>query len=96
MYSKVHMCKYLSHMIHIQNGLQRMCFITTSFNLALQYATRRLKNTRKDRYWQGHVLLIYGDAATLLGEYINTTKDTEAVLHKHKEVYLQINVEKFT
>jgi hypothetical protein len=66
MYSKVHMCKYLPHMIPIQTGLKQGCALSPLlFNSALQYAVRKVE----DWYWLGHVLLIYGDAVTLLREY---------------------------
>jgi hypothetical protein len=97
MYSKVHtcMCKYLSHMIHIQIGLKQGCTLSPLlFNSALQYAIGKAEEHQKKTdidwdtcFWFMVMLLHYW------GNTHNYHENTEAALYMHKEVYLEINAE---
>jgi hypothetical protein len=66
------------------------------FNIALEYATRRVQENQEGQKLNGiHQLLAYSDDVNIVGGNIDTIeKNKEAVLDAGKEVGLEVNPEK--
>jgi hypothetical protein len=68
------------------------------FNLALEYATRKVLENQVGLKLNGtHQLLVYADDANLLGDNIDTIKKyTETLIDTSKEVGLEVNTQKIS
>jgi hypothetical protein len=66
------------------------------FNIALEYATRRVQGKQEGQNLNGtHQLLSHGVDVNIVGENIDTIqKNKEALLDAGKEVGLEVNPEK--
>jgi hypothetical protein len=96
-YSRVRIGKYLSDMFPIENGLKQGDALSLLlFNIALQYAIRRVQ-VNKDRLKLNgtYQLLVYADNVNILGGSVHTIKkNTEALIAASKETGLQVNADK--
>jgi hypothetical protein len=74
----------------------RRCVITTAFNLALEYAIRKVQDNQAGLKLNGtHQLLAYADDVNLLGDNIDTiNKNTQTLIGASNEVGLEVKVEK--
>jgi hypothetical protein len=68
------------------------------FNFALEYAIRRVLENQVGLKLSGtHQLLIYADAANILGGTVYTIKqNTQSLVVTSKQVDLQVNAEKIS
>jgi hypothetical protein len=73
--SEVHIGKYMSERFPIQNGIKQGDALSPLlFNLALEYAIRKIKKTQVWLKLNGtHQLLVYADDVNLLGHNIDTS-----------------------
>jgi hypothetical protein len=96
-YSKICTGKHLSGSFTIQSGLKQGDALTTLFfNLALEYAIRKVQENQVGlKLNRTHQLLAYTDDVNLLGDNTDTIKkNTETLTDAGKEVGLEINAGK--
>jgi hypothetical protein len=95
-YSIVRTGKHLFDTFPVQNSFKlRRCFMAIFVNFALEYAVSKVQEIQMGLKLSGtHQLLGHTDAADLLRDNINTTKNTEALIDASKDVGLEENTEK--
>ena len=96
-YSTVWVCKHLSDMFSIKNGLQQGDdLLPLIFNSALEYTIRRVQVNQKGLKLNGtYQLLIYADDVNKWGGSIHTImKNTEALVVASKQTALEVNADK--
>jgi hypothetical protein len=65
------------------------------FNLALEYAVRRVQINQVGLKLKGtHQLLVYADDVYILGGSVHTVKKAEASVVSTKEIGLEVNADK--
>jgi hypothetical protein len=96
MHSRVTIGKYFSDSFPIQNGLKQGDDLSPLlFNPSLGYPIRKVQENQVEQKLNGtHHLLAYADDVSLLGENIDTTKNTGTLIDASKEVGLAVNVER--
>jgi hypothetical protein len=89
-YSKVRIGKYLSDYFPIKNGVKQGDALSLLlFNFALQYGTRSLQENQVGLDLNGTFrLLVYADDVNLLGDNIDTIKNTQTLIDASRVVGL--------
>ena len=96
-YSRVRVGKNLSETFPIRNGLKQGDALSPLlFNLALEYAIRRVQEKQDGLKLNGtHQLLAYADDVNILGGSVHTVKENaEALVAATKEIGLEVNADK--
>jgi len=98
MYSRVLVCKNLSEMFPIRNGLKQGDALSPLlFNFALEFGIKRVQVKNQDglKLNGTHQLLAYADDVNILGGSAHTVKEnSEVLLVATKEIGLEVNVDK--
>jgi hypothetical protein len=85
----------LSESFPIQNGLKQWDALSPLlFSFALEYDSRKVQENQVGLKLNGTHKLAYTDDVNLLGDNIDTVKNTETLIDASKEVSLEINAEK--
>jgi hypothetical protein len=95
-YSKICVGKLLSVIVAIQNGLKQGDTLSPLlFNFTLEYAIRKVQENQIGLTLKGaHQLLVYADDINLLGDNINTIKESKETFLGARRDNLEINAEK--
>jgi len=96
-YSAVWVCKHLSDIFPINNGLKQDVLLPLLFNFALEYAIRRVQVNQDGLQLNGkHQLLVYAEDVNILDRSVHTTykEKHESLLVGSKETGLEVNADK--
>jgi hypothetical protein len=96
-YGEVHIGKYLSDVLPLQNDLKQGADLSAFFsNFAVEYAIRKVQENHMGLKLSGtQQLLVYANNVNVLEDNINTiNKSTEALVDTTKGVGLEVNTEK--
>ena len=96
-YSRVRVGRFLSDAFPIHCGLEQGDVLSPLlFNFALEYAIRRVQESRTGLKLNGkHQRLVYADDMNMLGENLKTVREnTEIFIKASKDIGLEINFEK--
>jgi len=94
--SRVRVCKHLSDMFHINNGLKQGDALSSLlFDIALEYTIRRVQVNQDGLKLNGtRQLLVYTDGVNIMDRNVQTIKKIpEALLIGSKEIGLDINAD---
>ena len=96
-YSRVRVGLFLSNAFPNHCGLKQGDALSPLlFNVALEYATRRVQENRVGLELNGkHQLLVYTDDVSMLAENLQTTREnTEIFIKGRKDIGLEVNSDK--